>query len=372
MTQTTGTRRTKHEELTRTLLELVSGLTPGDRLPSQTELMKRFNVSDRTVLRSLEDLRRDGWIVRRQGSGTFVADPSERRRPAEINTNGKGRTLAALALSPSPSPFYQHCLEVLAQIVAESGWALVCHHARHEPEGDDSLTLEALHPRGFVAFNFALYPVAWRLQERGHRTVILGAPPADVYADVPCVYGDHEHGGYQVTRHLLDLGHRRLVYARVVGQSIPSLMRSFRWKGHVRAMEEAERNGTPVTCEILDHDTAMPWRTDPELAAEYFRRPGAPTAIIAWNDSEALLLMSILHQAGLRVPDDVSIVGYDALPESAYSVPPLTTVQQRVDAQLRAVLDLISRETPPRPTQSVVVVPELVTRGSCAPPPQSL
>jgi DNA-binding LacI/PurR family transcriptional regulator len=364
-------RRTKHEELTRTLRQLAVTLSPGERFPSQTELMRRYQVSDRTVLRSLEDLRREGWIVRRRGSGTFVADPSERSHaPPQLQPAGQSRTVAAVALSPLPSPFYQRCLDLLAHEVQAAGWSLVCHHARHDPAGEDALPLEALHPRGFVAFNFALYPVALRLQERGHRTVILGPPPVDVYPDVPCVYGDHEHGGYQVTRHLIELGHRRLAYVRFPLLSRTALQRSFRWRGHERAMEEARRRQEEVECVLLGDETVLPWRNDPSQAAAYFRRPDAPTGLIVWNDGEAIALLSILQHAGLRVPDEVSVAGYDALPEGERTFPPLTTVDQRLDAQLRAVLDLLTRETPPPPTQCVIVVPDLVERASCGPAPR--
>ena len=361
-------RRTKHAELTETLLELVTTLPVGERLPSQTELMRRFQVSDRTVLRSLEDLRREGWIVRRRGSGTFVADRTERMRARRAVVPAADRKIvAALALTPSPSPFYERCLETLARIVEASGWSLVCQHARLAPRDDGMHPLEVLQPRGFVAFNYALHPVARRLQERGHRAVILGAPPVDVYPDVPCVYGDHEHGGYIATRHLLDLGHRRLAYARLGYAAPGSLLRSFRWRGHERALEAARRSHNDVGSVVLDADMLVSWRSDPSLAATYFRCAGAPTAIVAWNDSEANSLLSILQHAGLRVPEDVSIVGYDALPVGAECIPPLTTVDQHLDSQLRAVMDLISRETPPPSTQSVVVVPDLVVRSSCGP-----
>src|SRR5205823_4290058 len=136
----------------------------------------------------------------------------------------------------------------------------VCHHARHDPGGEDALPLEALQPRGFVAFNFTLYPVARRLQERGHRTVILGPPPVDVYPDVPCVYGDHERGGYQVTRHLIELGHRRLAYVRFPLPLLTrtALQRSFRWRGHERAMAEARRRGEEVECALLGEERVVP------------------------------------------------------------------------------------------------------------------
>lgn len=371
MTLGATSRRAKHQELTATLRELVTSLPPGERLPSQTELMRRFQVSDRTVLRSLEDLRRDGWIVRRRGSGTYVADPAERAPdPRAAMPAAERRTVAALALTPSPSPFYHLCLEMLTRVVEATGLSLVCHHARHELDGADALPLEVLQPRGFVVFNFALHDTALQLQERGHRVVVLGAPPADVYPAVPCVYGDHEQGGYLATRHLLALGHRRLAYVRIYPPSRYSLLRSFRWRGHERALDEARQSSTPAECVLLDGDTVGQWRSDPSLAAAYFQRPEAPTGLVVWNDSEAVPLLSILKHAGLRVPEDVSVIGYDALPEGAECLPPLTTVDQHLETQLRAVVDLLSRDAPPPPTQSVVVVPDRVVRASCGPPPR--
>src|SRR5436305_10969084 len=108
--------QTKHEELTRTLRDLAASLGPGERFPSQSELMRRFQVSDRTVLRSLDDLSRAGWIVRRRGSGTFVAEREpERVEPAAAE---ESRTIAALALTCTPSRFYQYCLDRLPGLVA--------------------------------------------------------------------------------------------------------------------------------------------------------------------------------------------------------------------------------------------------------------
>lgn len=369
MTPETLNRRTKHEELTQTLRELVNQLPPGERLPSQTELMRRFSVSDRTVLRSLEDLRRDGWIVRRRGSGTFVADPRSRSRtPMAMSSPPERQTIAALALTPSPSPFYQRCLDLLAERVEAAECSLVCHHARHDSDSHETLPLEALQPRGFVVLNFTLYEVAQHLQARGHRTVILGAPPADLFPAVPCVFGDHEYGGYLATRHLLELGHQRLGYLRFTPTSGASLRRSFRWRGHERALREAQRRDPAVACRMLDAETLTPWRSDPSLAAAFFRGPAAPTGVIVWNDREALWLLSILQHAGVRVPEDVSIVGYDALPEAAECFPPLSTVDQHLGAQIRAVIDLLSRPSSLPQTHSVVVVPDLVAGASCAPP----
>jgi GntR family transcriptional regulator of arabinose operon len=363
-TKTTG-RNTKHETLTRTLLEMASTLRPGDRFPSQVELMRRFQVSDRTVLRSLEDLRRAGWIVRRHGSGTYVADPEQRLPPPPPSSlPAASTTIAALALTFGS--FYQHCVDLLSVQAEAAGLSLVCHHARHEASFEDALPLEALHPRGFVLFSYYLLPIALRLMERGHRTVIMGAPPADVYVEAPCIYSDQELSGWMACRHLLDLGHRRIAY--VFTNTRYPLERTLRWKGHRRALQEAEQAGHPVHSVVYNNDEVASWRSDPAAAAVHLRRPGAPTGLVTWNDDEAVLMIRILQRAGLRVPEDVSILGSGALPVSEDSFPPLTTVDQHVESQIRAVMDLLSRPSAPPPTQSLIVMPTLVNRASCAPP----
>jgi GntR family transcriptional regulator, arabinose operon transcriptional repressor len=358
-------KRKKHEELTETLRELAAGLEPGERFPSQSELMRAYRVSDRTVLRSLDDLRRAGWIVRKHGSGTFVTRPELVPMRPRVSAS---TTIGALALTRTPSRFYQQCLDLLSELTAERGWSLVCQHAPHEGSYAAELPLEGLHPRGFVLMNYRLHDTAVRLMRRGHRVVMLGGPPAGVYPDVPCVHGDHTRGAYAATHHLIELGHRRIAFARA--DADPALHRSLRWEGHQRALAQAERAGRPVAGSQIRPDLLDVWKADPETAASFFRRPDSPTGVVVWNDTEALELLALLNAAGLRVPEDVSVVGYDALPEGETSWPALTTVDQHLDSQLTAVADLLSRPTAAPPGYSVVVVPDLVRRASCAPPPR--
>jgi len=373
MSSTPGRRITKHGELTQQLLKLAQTMEPGERFPSQIELRRRFHVSDRTVLRSLDDLQRAGWIVRRHGSGTFVADPARRERLADGATESRGsggpaaqsRTIAALAVTYSPSRYLQYCLDELAPQAEAEGFSLVCHHAPNEAAYDDALPLEALQPRGFLVFHHALEPVARSLMARGHRVVLFGAPTVGSHSEVPTVYGNHNEGGYQATRHLLELGHRRLAYARF-GPS--ALSHTLRWQGHLRALREAEQAGRPATCLTIPGEQIDTWRSDPVAVASYFRRPEAPTALLCWNDNEALSCLTSLQRADLRVPEDVSVVGYDNLPEGRDSLPALTTVDQHLPAQLRLALDLLTRPEPPAPHQSLIVMPVLVPRGSSAPP----
>ncbi len=359
-------RQTKHSELTGLLRALVTTLQPGDRLPAQDELMRQYKVSDRTVLRSLEDLQRAGWIVRRPGSGTYVTDPREREsgesaKPAALVA--QNRTIAALAPHFFAASYLRLCADTLSARAEAANLSLVCH-----PNPIDNLQfIEALQPLGFVLFSYPMAEIAHQLIARGHRAVVVGSPPAGVDPTLPCVFADHEIGGYLAAQHLLELGHRRLAFAFDTQMRYPYRQHP-RWIGHLQAMEEIRALGEPVSDTVINAETLAAWRADASLAAAYFQRPDAPTGITVWNDGAAIILLGILHRAGLRVPRDVSVIGFDALPEGADTVPPLTTVDQHVAWQMQTVLRLLTRPTPP-PAQAVIALPELKIRSSCGPPP---
>jgi DNA-binding LacI/PurR family transcriptional regulator len=373
----TGTPRqprttAKHEELTRTLLDLLDTLQPGDRFPSQTELMRRYQVSDRTVLRSLDDLRQAGRIVRRHGIGTFVAEHANGfvpQAPAPLRVG----TQTIAGLSTSLTPFYRHNIERMTEIAARAGLSFLCQHVCQPVQFEDALPLEALHPRGFILFTHIMMPVAIRLLERGQRVVVVGTPPVDTVPEAPSICGDQQQGGYLATRYLLDQGHRRIAF---VDQSEPNatlpypfpLLQRPRWRGHQEALAEAEVRGLTVTATLLGKESVNKMHADPEEARRFFGEPSAPTALVCLNDTAALRMLGLLTRAGIRVPEDVSLIGYDNLPESADCHPPLTTVEPFTDTQLRTALDLLTRPVPPPNSYTVVIPPVLKERATVAPP----
>ena len=94
------------------------------------------------------------------------------------------------------------------------------------------------------------------------------------------------------------------------------------------------------------------------------------TAVFAANDQTALGILRALHEHGRSVPDDVSVVGYDDIPEAAYLVPPLTTVRQDLGEVGRRGVELLLALVDGGPAQRhVMVAPELIVRASSAPPP---
>jgi len=207
-----------------------------------------------------------------------------------------------------------------------------------------------------------LSSLAERLQAMGHRVVMIGAMHAGMEAGFPCIHGDHEHGAYLATSHLIEMGHRRIAFAS--GGS--DLRRSLRWMGHWQAILEARRAGIELQDTVIESDDFDRLVEDPSAACTYFRRSESPTGLALWNDRDAMRLLAGLRGAGILVPDDLSIVGYDNLPEGELVAPRLTTVDQALSQQLRIALRLLTQTAPLPANQTILTVPTLVLRDSTA------
>lgn len=168
-----------------------------------------------------------------------------------------------------------------------------------------------------------------------------------------CLFIDNEQAGYDATKHLLDLGHRDI--AHIAGGDHQDAVQ--RMAGYRRALEEA---GVEV-----DEDLVFPGNFDGHsgvMAVESFLSKGKTfSAVFAANDMMAFGAKLALSRRGFRVPEDISIIGFDDQTESAYTTPPLTTVKQPArelgKAAASALLKLIHGEEieiPEFPTQIVV------------------
>lgn len=348
------------------LEELCGRLRPGERIPTHSTLMRTVKASERAVLRALDDLQRAGRIVRRNGVGTFVADAPADDRPSPLLSAPDGGTIVAIT-RPDHS-FFDRCMQTLHRHVALAGMSVVCQLIAADTDTSKPLIapIGAKKPHGFIVFHHSLEPLAWRLHEAGYRVVMVGAPPVDVVPRVPCVYGDHELGGHLATRHLLALGHRRFAF---LGDD--DLERTTRWSGHQRALRDARRTGIHVRTTTIPPALLAAWQKDPALAAAHIRSADGPTGIVAWNDHQAALVLAVLNRAGVRVPAEVSLVGYDNLTEGQLVHPQLTTIDQAMNHQMQAALTLLARSTPPSPAHTLVTMPTLVSRDSCAAPRRS-
>ena len=165
---------------------------------------------------------------------------------------------------------------------------------------------------------------------------------------------DDEHGARLATEHLIELGHRRIAF--IAGpRDHPDAQARF--NGYRSALDQAAIEFQPALVAIGDFR-----EEGGRLAGERLLAMGEPfTAVVCANDQTAFGLQLALHHRGLRVPDDVSVVGFDDLSTSAYFLPPLTTVRQPVDQMgdlsAQALLMMIDKRDPAfrAPAVSLVV-----------------
>ncbi len=182
----------------------------------------------------------------------------------------------------------------------------------------------------------------------------------------PTVVSTNWRGAFDATQYLIELGHRRIGF--VAGASHTSSAHE-RLQGYRAALQQA---GLPFDAELVREGFFL--RTPSyEAALHLLDLPDPPTAIFTANDVSAFGVIDAIHSRGLRFPDDVSVIGFDDIPEAAAARPALTTVrQQLVEMGRTAVRMLMEYITQPeRPMQRVTLDTELIIRESCKPPKNS-
>ncbi len=198
------------------------------------------------------------------------------------------------------------------------------------------------------------------------RTAQVGDPPSLVNISL-----DNVVGAQLATRHLLELGHRRLAF---VSGSLRSVNRRERFRGFSDALEsygldpgEAIVWSGAADRPYGDLDAAGLGRT---AAGELLAAERPPTAIVAINDMCALGVCAGIRDSGLRVAEDVSVIGFDDIVLADLASPPLTTIRQplpKMAAAAFAHLRVGIESTEPVAGQSLLMRPELVVRGSTGP-----
>jgi DNA-binding LacI/PurR family transcriptional regulator len=177
--------------------------------------------------------------------------------------------------------------------------------------------------------------------------------------NLPSVSVDQAAGARLAVEHLLALGHETVVHIAGPRDWLEARDRVDGWR---LALETAGRPVPPV----LNGDWSP--RAGYEIGQSLADHPDV-TAVFCANDHQALGLLRALHQRGIRVPDDVSVVGFDDIPEAAYFSPPLTTIRQDFDEVGRrcvaALLELLDADPSSAPARPSPVRPTLVIRASC-------
>ncbi len=229
-------------------------------------------------------------------------------------------------------------------------------------DAEEELEDRLLHEHSFDGFVLLTSEVAERviepLRERQIPAVLVGHDPA--YPDVSSVDVDNFGGAYRAVRHLCRLRHRRV--AAILGH--PELQETRdRRAGYLQALQDAGAEVQEALIEIGDYSQ----RSGYEIMRGWLERGPDFSAVFCASDTMAIGALLALYEAGARVPDQMAVVGFDDLPVSQYTCPPLTTIHQPIYEKGRWAANILIDQIEGRKRLAVHanLQAELVVRRSC-------
>jgi DNA-binding LacI/PurR family transcriptional regulator len=313
----------KYEQVKRSLMQEIElgRWAPGSAIASEAQLLKRFAVSRPTLVRSLQELVREGYLYRRQGKGTFIAERSAREGNGQTQQSIPVFTVqSADALGGGPG---QVLLRLLNGAQAVLGPAHVNLALRYAPPGTiDEETrrfLDKAEPGTALMIEPSFAPpLRIELQRRGWAVWAVNEP----LEDGNCVYIDQERAGYLATQHLLKKKGRRRV-ALLNGPVESYWGFAARRDGYLAALEEM---GVAPDPKLIREDAHI---SDTEAGRAMMR--GLLTegvvvdGVVGASDSKAMGAIAAARDAGLRIPDDLAVVSIDNIFAERVD-PPLTSV----------------------------------------------
>jgi DNA-binding LacI/PurR family transcriptional regulator len=253
------------------------------------------------------------------------------------------------------------------QVARENGMAVVLSESsgRHTPGPSWLESVLARRPVGVVSVFSDLTPAQLSKLRARDIPVVVVDPVGVPGPETPSIGATNWQGGLTATRHLVELGHRRIA---MIGGPAGVLCSRARVDGYRAALDTA---GIPV-------DPALIRQGDFHVRSGYrqlvplLELPDRPTAVFAGSDLQALGVYEAARTAGLRIPDDLSVIGFDDLPVCHWVGPPLTTIRQPLQemaaAGARLAIALARGEEPAN--RRIELATSLVVRQSTAPPPR--
>lgn len=346
-------------------------LRPGDCILSENELCRKYGISRVSVRRGLARLVQRELLQRAPGKGTFVADPSAKE------TSLQGKKTLTFIVPDIEDIFISELHHGMEETCGRMGYELIVQtcDCRPEKENQHLMRLKDQPVAGAIIFpnwGRSNTDAVFNLKQSNMPFVLIDRCFRDIDTDYVVV--DNRKGACAAVTHLAKLGHKRI--AHVCG--VPCSSNEERDEGYKLALAKAKIFYDPELVRRIEPcRTAGSARFEPDDVGGYVETrkllaaKKQPTAIFADNDCLAIGALKAIKEAGLRVPKDIAVVGFDDLKISAMLETPLTTVRQpKREIGKKAAEILIEkirsgRKNAAAAFRHVVLKTELVVRKSC-------
>lgn len=333
------------------------------------DIAKQAGVSHSTVSRALHG----SPLISEETAGRIrqiAVDmgyiPSAAARSLKTN---RSRALGVI-VSHIDDPFFSEILQGIEEVAQERSYSLLMAASQRHLEREQAIVrdMRERHVDGLIICG-ASFSVGQqrKLLEFGIPIVVVNNHAAEEYRY--SIYHDDMDGSRQVTRHLIELGHKKIAY---LGNSLSGRITLDRLTGFCQEMETA---GLDIPDEYIYEVSGGNPEDGLAALSHFLELPERPTALFCFNDMLAIAVLKGLQTVGIRVPEEFSVVGFDNIVFSAYTNPPLTTLDQPkryigVEAA-RLILGLLDPvEGEKAPEQEIHKFKgKLLVRQSTAPPP---
>jgi DNA-binding LacI/PurR family transcriptional regulator len=327
----------------------------GQALASERELTESTGFSRTTVRRAIQILVEQGILQTVQGSGTFVR---------QALTNSTAARILGLIVPSINNPYYGELTYAIEREATARGYQLLVGQFRYSTNSEADYLLryaENESVKGILVVPDPDQPPVDSynyLAQMSKPLVFVSRVIGGVQAD--SVIPDRVAGAYELVNYLINLGHRNIAYIR----GIPPIFDSQKL-GYERALREA---GLPISEDLIVSLNSPGDEAGEKGVDVLFQRQVRFTAIFARNDNTAVGVNRKLRQLGLRVPEEISIAGFDNTEISAQLQPALTTVDTAVQEVGRLALSLLLDRIEGRYRgliRQLVIRSSLIVRFSC-------
>jgi DNA-binding LacI/PurR family transcriptional regulator len=335
-------------------------LRPGEKVRSQSDLAEFYGVSLITVKKALWEMSKDGILYSRVGKGTYVAEQSPL-------TDGKEFKSIGFVLTDLKSPFFSRILESVEKKAGVMGFSLLLSSSENKIEKEESLIQDFrdIGVRGLIIASmdhiYTANPIIHQLEKENFPYVVVSFITDP---DICFVGTDHEEGGFIATEHLISCGYKNIGY---INGEKGNLCGEERKKGYLRALQhhnipysEKYEYRLPFGGEWND------FRSGYKIGEQFVKYSDRPEAVFAYNDLVALGFQKAMLEGGLKIPEDIAIVGFDNISECTTASVPLTTVDQPTDRIGNIAVDVLYRKCRGEEVETrQVLKPKMVIRDSC-------
>ena len=308
---------------------------PSDKLPTEAELSNLFHVSRITSKRALEELEKQGLIARKRGSGSFVAD-----RANEINPHGLElfRVINMIIPLEAVNVCLLDIIKGASEVLAANNYQLAVENiiGDRNKEREIIRQLSTKDIQGVIyypIFDVGNLDLLYNLSIQKFPIVTIDKYFTDI--EMSSVSTDNFGGAYDAVSYLCRLGHRKIAYLAINQLENESSVRQ-RFFGYCKALydngiqydESIVRLGFDVNTDsdLSQNEQQKKVKAVSDLILRLLNH--GVTAIHTENDNVAIMLINVCNEIGIKVPGQLSVIGFDNLALSGYISVPLTTIAQ--------------------------------------------